>query len=216
MRILLPLVAVFGLSASALAQVSVEPIEVTPFAGYLFGGSFLNSPTIPQAGFDQISLANHLDYGVRIGFNLSPAIEPEIQWSRSETHLVFTPSYPNFSRVDSTIDYFLVGASYNFSSGNIRPYVSLSLGADTLSVNTPPFALVGLQLAPATTFAVSVGVGVKMFVTSNFGFRLEARGYGSEVPSSYVASCTAGPLTASCFRSWLLNGDLTGGLVIAF
>lgn len=216
MRIVLPLATVLGLSASALAQTPVQPIEVTPFAGYLFGGSFLNSPTTPQAGFDQISLANHLDFGVRIGFNLSAAIEPEIQWSRSETHLVFTPTNPNFSRVDSTVDYFLVGASYNFSSGNVRPYASLSLGADRLSVNTPPFALVGLQLTPATTFAISAGIGVKMFVTPNLGFRFEARGYGSEVPNSYVASCSAGPLTSSCFHGWLLNGDLTGGIIVAF
>lgn len=216
MRTLLALITALGLSSSALAQTPVEPIEVTPFAGYLLGGSFLSSPTVPQAGFDQISLANHLDYGVRIGFNVTTAIEPEIQWSRSETHLAITPTYPNLSLVDSTIDYFLAGANYNFSAGDIRPYVSLSLGAARLFVNTPPFALVGLHLTPATTFAVSAGVGVKIFATRNFGFRFEARGYGSEMPSNFTASCTVGPLTSSCFHSWLLNGDFTGGIVAAF
>ena len=217
MKILLALVTAFGLSSSALAQAGVQPIEVTPFAGYLFGGKLLSSPPIPFVGFDQIAVADHFDFGVRLGFNASSTIEPEIQWTRTNTALMLepVPGQPNLLKPSLTIDYLLAGASYNFLSGNIRPYVSLSLGAARIS-EVGQLNLVGYQLMPATNFAVSAGVGVKMFMTPNLGFRFEARGYGSETPGNFVAACSMGDVSRSCVKSWIMNGDLTGGLVIAF
>ena len=185
------------------AQTPTHAIEISPFAGYLFGGSLSHSldPNL------HLSVADRLDYGLRIGFNATPAVEPEIQWTRTETNITGT-AIP----VKLEIDYLLAGASYNFSTGAVRPYISLGLGVAMLN------SAVGIS--SGTGFAASLGVGVKAFFTPNFGIRIEARGYESELPRGYFPfTCVGDSGNVSpvpCVSGWLLNGDVTGGLIFAF
>lgn len=205
----------------ANAQTPPNPIEVSPFVGYLFGGSFAHIR--PDSGLTGVSIANQVDFGIRVGFRLNSAIEPEIQWTRSERTKINLESsmgehpWPNFPL---TIDYVLAGASYNFSSGCIRPYASLGLGAARLaSIRQEDWT--HFALTPATNFAGSLGLGVKAYLTPQLGIRVEARGYASQVPQNFFMTCF-GPdgggavVPVSCGNKWILNSDLTAGLVVAF
>lgn len=122
MRVLLAVLTVVGLPIVAGAQ-TLEPVEISPFAGYFFGGTVFDyrNPGIPN-----LSFKNDVTYGVRVGWNLTSRIEPELQWSRTTPELSHgTPEeLPTVK-----IDYFLGGASYNFANPVTRPYVSLDLGA---------------------------------------------------------------------------------------
>ena len=207
LRFYLAAVAVIALSIPLGAQ-TLEPIELSPFAGYFIGGTIFDY----RSNFSQnLSLRNDLTYGIRVGWNATSHIEPELQWSRTSTE--FSP--PAYLRRQINVDYFLGGASYNFGSQATRPYVSVDLGAAQFdAINGPQ----------DTLFTISVGVGIKHFFTPNFGLRLDARGYTSETNQHIKNSCIGfsegspgGPVVPDpCAHNWLLNGDVTGGVVIAF
>ena len=218
MKYLLLLGLVIALPANA--QTPANPIEVSPFVGYLFGGSFAHIR--PDSGWTGVSIANQVDFGVRVGYRLNAAIEPEIQWTRSENTKINLESptedpWPSFPLI---IDYVLAGASYNFSSGCIRPYASLDLGVARLA-NIRQEDWTHFALTPSTNFAGSLGLGVKAFITPQFGIRVEARGYASQVPQNFFITCFGqdsggASFPVSCGNKWILNSDLTAGIVVAF
>jgi Outer membrane protein beta-barrel domain len=200
--------AIFCLSVSSGAQ-EVKPIEISPFAGYFLGGKIFDSRMLGP----YLSFANDLTYGVRVGWNATPHIEPEFQWSRTETE--FSPAHPEYLH-SLNVDYFLGGASYNFGSAATRPYFSLDFGAARINA---------IDYVPDTLFTISVGAGVKHFFTPNFGLRIDARGYTSKTDEHLKSVCTTSTLPdgvggpsvpVPCAHDWLLNGDVTGGVVIAF
>jgi hypothetical protein len=207
LKVLLAALATIGMSVPLGAQ-TLNPIEVSPFAGYFFGGTIFDFRT---PGATNLSFANDVTYGVRVGWNVTPHIEPEFQWSRTETE--FSPAHPEYLH-SLNIDYFLGGASYNFGSQTTRPYVSLDLGAARIDA---------IDYVPNTLFTISVGAGLKQMFTPNFGLRLDARGYTSMTNDRLrnVCSTSTGPaggpvVPVPCAHSWLLNGDVSGGVVIAF
>jgi len=183
---------------SANAQ-TLTKIEVSPFAGYLFGGTILSfnfSTPLPN-----IHVADHLTYGLRLGFNVTPNIEPGIHWSH--THTSVSPPIDN-PQSPLTIDFLLAGVAYNFSSGQTRPYLSAGLGAGFFSGHR-------INFSNHTLLTGSLALGVKHFFTRNIGLQLETRGYASKPDRIIKQTCNP-----SCAPTAILNGDVTGGLTVAF
>ncbi len=120
--------------------------------------------------------------------------------------------------VPLTIDYVLAGANYLFSTGWLRPYVSLNLGAASLR----DVRATSRGAGPATNFAGSLAFGAKVFLFPRGGIRLEARGYASRLPRDFIFGvCNVlDPsdhlVPVSCGNRWFLNGDVTAGLMFAF
>ena len=193
-------VLAFGLLVAlpATAQTAaLEPVEVTPFAGYLLGGTFLDYIVPSGIYAPGLHINDHLTYGLRVGYNATTSLEPEIQWSHTETSVQGNPAPEALS-----IDFFIAGLTYNLCSGRFRPYVSGGLGAGLYD---------GLNHSQLTLFTTSLAVGAKYFFTPNVGLRLEARGYASEPGSIIQTTCPY-----SCHNNWIFNGDYTGGVTIAF
>ena len=182
-------------ASTVQAQTAVERVELTPFAGYLFGGTFITF-TPPPANIPSLKIADHFAFGFRAGYNLTPSLEPEIQWSRAETNLTSRPAPDPL-----TLDFLIAGLTYNFSSAGFRPYLSLGLGVGLFDK---------AFLKTQTLFTLSAAVGAKYLFTRHVGVRLEFRGYGSQRTDRIKAECP------SCPNNWIFNGDLTGGLVVAF
>ena len=180
----------------ANAQTSdTKRIEVTPFFGYLFGGTVWHSDFPPPLWTPGFLIADHTTYGMRLGFNLTRSLEPEIQWSHTDTELSIRELDP------LTIDFFIASVNYNFDAGCFRPYVGVGLGAGLFD---------GINYRKHTLFTTSFALGTKFFFTPNFGLRLEARGYASKPDHIIKRTC------GQCDNRWILNGDLTGGITVAF
>src|SRR5262245_17369786 len=122
-RFLFVALPVLSLLAANPAHAQTERIEVTPFVGYLFGGTFLHFEFSPPMWSPGFHIADHTTYGLRVGFNATQHLEPEIQWSYTDTHLQPRELDP------LRINFFIAGLNYNFCAGPIRPYVSAGLGA---------------------------------------------------------------------------------------
>ncbi|HEY3124395.1 MAG TPA: outer membrane beta-barrel protein [Thermoanaerobaculia bacterium] len=203
-------------SPVCLGQIRAGTVEISPFAGYLFGGHF---PAGSNALFtSKVDVDDHVTYGGRIGWNITSAFEAEVQFSRTDTHFVSPGSDVVFGSAgtrlgDLTIDYTMGYATFNFGHSRVVPYVTFGMGAARLDAEV-------CQLRPKPCadpdpdwrYTASAGGGIKTFVTPHFGFRFDGRYYGTLLHHD----------DRSCHdhcrdrTDWLSNGDVTGGLIFAF
>ena len=201
----------FCLSAGVLGQ-SAPRVEISPTIGYLWGGNLWNAES------SHLSVGDHLDYGLRAGWVASPRWTFEFDWTRVPTKLEFQSPVPPpgpVAPVSLDIDYLTPRIAYNFLTGCIRPYVAGGLGG----------AIFDMPTGSNGYFTATLAVGVKAFLTPNFGARVEARGLASGVGDpplgfSCTESVTGSPddpvELVSCAHSWIINGDVTAGIVFAF
>ena len=207
---------IFAFASMLTAQTSPDSFEVSPFFGYLFGGTvsdFNNSPAGLPVSRWKLTLGDHSSFGLRLGYSFCSGLQPEFEWLRAAPKLQFRiPFKP--SDLPVSMDFFLAGISYNFASGRLRPYATVAVGAARLS---------GADDAQAQ-FTGKVALGLKIFVTPWLGVRAEAGGYATHLgEDSFGIPCTTFPLghdgvtpVGCSHESWLLDGNISGGLVFAF
>jgi opacity protein-like surface antigen len=214
---LLAAAAILVTALPSLAQ-NRPVVELNPFGGYLFGGTFDRGS---NAIFDtKVDVDDHATYGGRIGFLVTRSIEVELQYSRTETHFVthdhgdlFGPGDERLGDLD--IDYYLAYGTFHFGHNpRIRPYVSIGAGAARLDPHVPNFSS-----HAENKFTASLGVGIKTMFNPHFGLRLDGRYYTTRLNNNddNHRHDNCNDFWDNCSdRNWLTNGDVTGGLVIAF
>ncbi len=201
----------------SLAQIRSGTVEINPFGGYLFGGRF---PAGSNGLFtSKVDVEDRVTYGGRIGWNITSTFEAEAQFSRTETHfespggdVLFESSRGRLG--DLTIDYTLGYMTFNFGHRRVVPYVTFGMGAarldpDVCRVRPQPCSNPGADWC----YTASAGAGIKTFATPHFGFRFDGRYYGTLLRGDRCDS------TRRCDRNrsdWLGNGDINGGLILAF
>ena len=85
-RVFLLMLLAVAASAVAQAQIREGTVEISPFAGYLFGGEFARGTT---SLFNvRVDVDDDVTYGARLGYNVTDNFEMEFQWSRTETAFV--------------------------------------------------------------------------------------------------------------------------------
>ena len=195
-RVFLVLALAAGVSTAALGQIREGTVEISPFAGYLFGGEFARGST---SLFDtRVEADDDATYGVRLGYNMSDSVEMEFQASRTKTafvtdddHDVFGSNGPELG--DLTIDYYMGYGTFNFGHRRAVPYITIGAGVARLDPNVP-----NTNARSDTRFTGSLGIGVKAFVNPHFGFRFDGRGYAT---LSGIATATTAASAATTTSS---------------
>jgi opacity protein-like surface antigen len=202
-------------AAAGSAQVRRGTIEISPFAGYLFGGTFARGTT--ELFNSSVDVDDHATYGVRLGYNVTSKFEFELQASRTETGFVTRDNSGLFGNStsqrlgDLDIDYYLASAVFNFGHGRAVPYISAGGGVARLSPSVPDTNASREYKGTGT-----LGAGIKIFFTPNIGLRFDGRYYATWIRNNRNDSCDRFFSSCSDRHDWLSNGDVTGGLVFAF
>jgi outer membrane protein with beta-barrel domain len=218
-RIALLALAACCISSLALAQIRTGTFEITPFGGYLFGGTFPNGST---AIFNNdVDVKDNGTYGLLLGYNFNSKFEIELQASRTKTD--FVRDIPNNNGLfggstsvkvgDLDIDYYLADFVFNFGHRHWVPYFSMGAGAARLNPSVP--------LVPTSSeyrATVTFGTGIKVFVDPHFGFRFGGNYYGTSLPDDHNDNnCDHSHDHCHNHNSnWLNQGDVIGGLTFAF
>ncbi len=202
-----------GLLAPRIAGAQERRWEVSPEAGYLFGGTLI-SDRDTQGHRITGGLENAGVYGARAAFLATPSLFLEVQAARTDARFDFRAG--GAETLSSFRTNTLIGsAGYRFDVAGSFPYVSLGAGASRLDP----------ELGRRTTrFTAALGAGVEKFLYPAVGFRLDGRVYAArvggstlgipcEVPASADGTIPARPCDR---RNWLTNADVTAGLVFAF
>jgi opacity protein-like surface antigen len=127
--------------------------------------------------------------------------------SRQDTELIRSSGFfnPETVLLDLEVDYYHVGVLYQWTPGQIHPFVAASVGATV-------FRPEGSFIDDESRFSFSFGGGVKVMLSDHFGLRFEGRAFSTLVQDDDEFCddfyCDD--------EEYLLQGEVRGGLVFAF
>jgi hypothetical protein len=183
------------------ADARAQSVQITPFAGYAFGGSVRDAVLDESRSFEPA-----LAYGGAVSFPVSEGWRFELLYSRQPTRLEGGLGPP----FDVTIERYLAGIQEEKGEGGrVRWFGSAWLGA-TRFVPSPG------GYDPVTKFGGGVGLGVKTFLAENVGLRFEGRAFYTLVKGEGGMACVNGDCLFVFSGSGLWQGDVSAGLILAF
>jgi hypothetical protein len=184
------------------APARAQSVQLTPFVGYAYGGSVWDTLHENDYSFDA-SLA----YGGAINFPMSPTWRFELLYSRQETKLSGEGLAPGF---DVTIERYLGGFQEEKGEGKVKWFGTVWFGATRFIPGT------AFDAGSETKFSAAVGLGVKAYMSKNVGIRLETRGFYTLVKGEGGAFCGNGTCLFAFSGTGMWQGDVSGGLILAF
>jgi hypothetical protein len=200
-KALQPLLIALALSLPAMAQA----VEVTPFIGQRYGGSFADANT--GASFE---VADANAFGLVFDFDTEPDKQIEILLSRQNTSLSTNdPLFTGNPLFDLTIDYYHLGGLYMLPDyDKVRPFVSGTFGITRMD---PKRA----DLTTETRMSLSLGAGAKIFFTKNLGLRFDLRGIYTALNADTAIFCSGG-CAIKVNSSGFVQTELTAALMMRF
>ncbi len=194
--------ALFILTMSLAAQ--VQAVEVTPFIGQRYGGSFEDSNTGTH-----FEVADATAFGLALDFDLEPDKQIEVFLSRQNTGLTTSGTFTGSPLFDLTIDYYQIGGLYMFPEvDRIRPFVSGTLGLTSMAPHRA-------DLITENRLSLSLGGGAKIFFTKQLGLRLDARGIYTMLNSDSAVLCSGG-CTIKVKGSGFVQTEVSAALMMRF
>ena len=209
-RLLIVAAALLCLASPALAQQDPASFELTPFAGYRFGGTF----EIEESP-DSYDIEDSASYGFILNFPHRANTRWEVLYSRQSTEAAFSdPASGNrFLDIDSQI--LQIGGTYQFEAQGemVLPYLAATIGGTHVKVSAN-----GSE--SDTLWSGSIGLGILVAPNSRVGLRLEARGHVTFTNSSTDLLCVVSPDLNACAIQ--MTGDVLtqfetfAGVVVRF
>lgn len=196
-----PLLIALALSLPAM----VQAVEVTPFIGQRYGGSFVDANT--GATF-QVADANA--FGLVFDFDTEPDKQIEILLSRQNTYLSSNePLFTGNPLFDLTIDYYHIGGLYMLPDyDRVRPFVSGTFGLTRMD---PKRA----DLTTENRLSLSLGAGAKIFFNKNLGLRFDVRGIYTALNADTAIFCSGG-CAIKVNSSGFVQTELSAALMMRF
>ena len=159
-RILLLLLIWGGLLNSSKAQ----DIELTGFYGYMISTNL-------KTYYGTYQLDNNPNYGGIFSVEMAPDMFAEFLYNRIDTEVRYI--YNNEAEpLEMSTEYFQVGGLRSMGDGRFKPFGAASLGAARFNLKES----YGDLLSNAEwSFAGTLGLGAKVFLSNKLGFRLQTR-----------------------------------------
>lgn len=190
--------------------------QVTPFAGYRFGGTIDLSQSNNPA-LDYIKINNDVNFGVMFDYTFWSDFQAEFMWNRQRTSLTgHDPETNSMLYLTSmNFDNYLWSVAYNFLSPErkVRPFVVAGLGFGHYGA-----APVGGQsvLGFSNKLAYNLGGGAKYFFNDHWGVRAELRWLATRSTSGIGTYC----YYFGCYQASVPNhanqGALDVGIIYRF
>jgi hypothetical protein len=191
---LLVLLAALFVFLPALARADWG-LELTPFAGFRFGGSFEDNTT----GLD-LDVDEGESFGLILGFPASYESDYELFYSLQKTELQGDGLFAGEPLFDLDIHYLHLGGTYLFPGEKVRPFASGGLGLTYFSPDRP-------GVDSEIYFSLSLGGGAKIPISKRLGLRFEGRGFLTILPDDTDIFCVSSGGAACAVR---VQGDVFG------
>jgi hypothetical protein len=173
------------LSSNTIAQ--EMKFELTPFAGYRFGGTF----NVEDSN-ETYKLTDSSSYGVMLDIRQRKQnTQVEIIYSRQQTDATYSAALPDDPDIDVDIQMLQIGGTVQGDGDTVRPFLAATIGGTHVVTRTD-------GKSSDTFWSGSLGVGFQFKPTSRLGIRLEARGYATLVSSNSSLFCGSGPEGSGC------------------
>lgn len=189
-------------------------VELSPFAGYMFGGS-LNFYE------GKLKAENNLNYGVAMDIKLASDTQIELMWTQMNTTAQFEPYYGYYdlatNSFDMNVGYIQIGGVREMNLDQVRPFGVFTLGTTyfipknvTYTDNNP------VDIESAWKFSMTLGGGAKIWLSDVVGIRLQGN---LMLPMFWSSTGFAVGTGGSGFYmgggTSMVQGSFTGGLIFA-
>lgn len=205
MKKILPLLVTVLALATSQVWAQESKVEITPFYGYQFGGSYdvvRGKLSVPAAGV----------WGFTFDVRVTDDAMIEFLYSRQDSNLRFQQGGvgPKEDLFDLAVEYYQGGGLIEFGDGPVKPYVAL--GAGVLRLNPKAG-----ELDSEWRFAASFAGGVKV-LPGRIGFRAEFRALVPFYGGGFAIGCggAGGCYTGVAGFAATIQGNVNAGLIIAF
>ena len=177
--------------------------EISPFYGYRWGGE------VETSSEHKLGLEGGKAYGLSFDYapREAPDIKLELLWSRQESGVDFHDEFGRSGHLRVTVDEFQIGGVLETEYGRLHPYITGLLGASLFDPE-------GSDLE--ARFSLSIGGGVKFFLFRNLALRADVRGYCTVVNSESAFISTGGVTIVRFTGSTMWQGEVSGGVTLAF
>jgi hypothetical protein len=174
-------------------------VQLTPFAGFRFGGGFTDNAT----GLD-LDVDEGESFGLILDVQATHETEYELFYSLQKTELKGEGVLSGDTLFDLDIHYLQIGGTYLFPGERVRPFVSGGLGLTYFSPDGP-------GVDSEIYFSLSLGGGAKIPISKRVGLRFEVRGFLTILPDDTEIFCVSSGGAACAVR---VNGDVFGQVLL--
>ena len=192
-RLVVPLLALLVLLPT-LARADWG-VQLTPFAGFRFGGGFTDNTT----GLD-LDVDERGSFGLILGVQATHESDYELFYGLQKTKLKGEGVLSGDTLFDLDIHYLHICGTYLLPGEKVRPFISGGLGITYFS---PDRSGVDSEI----DFSLSLGGGVKIPISKRVGLRLEGRGFLTILPDNTEIFCVSSGGAACAVR---VQGDVFG------
>ena len=200
-----------GATAICLAMLShaapsfAQGVEVSPFYGYRFGGSFVELYTPQPFDFDGAP-ATGVVFDVRLYDGDDFQIEGLFTHQAADVLVAPGPGRP-VRQWRVSADHWLAGGLQEFSAGAVRGFTTGMLGLTRYAV----------EGNSEFRFTLSTGAGVKMFADRTLGVRLDGRAFATFLDGGGNAiACTPGVCLVGLHVHVAWQAEFTAGVIVRF
>jgi hypothetical protein len=193
--------AVTACVASAPSIAGAQALEITPFAGYRFGGDFFELVSAQPVDRDGAA-----SFGLLVNVPLRDGLQVEGLFTHQSADFLAggAASYPP-ARWRASVDHFQAGGLQELRAGRIRPFLTGTLGLSR-------YAAAGDD---ELRFTVAAGGGVKLFPWSSVAIRLDARLFSTFVDvDGRAVACGPGLCFFDLHTDVVWQAEFTAGIVL--
>jgi len=181
-------------------------IEITPTIGYRFGGTINNDD-------GRFSASDNLAWGATFGYRVKADGLVELVYSRQPTTVRFKPDTgAAFTVSDAAIEYLQFGGALEFGDNpNTKPFFALTIGGTHFAPENP-------DLLGEWVFSFGAALGLKTYLSQNFGLRAQARLWMSTLSSDtqFWCSLPGGCVINASNGVFFTQGEVSGGVMFVF
>ncbi len=183
---------------------AAQAVEVAPFIGQRYGGSFEDSNTLAR-----FEVGDAAAYGLVLDFDTEPDKQIEVFLSHQATYLASTGPFTGNPLFDLSIDYYHIGGLYMFPDAeHVHPFVSGTFGLTRMAPDRA-------GLTTENYLSISLGGGAKIFLTKSVGLRFDVRGIYTAVNADTSVFCSGG-CTIKVISNGFVQTEIGASLMMRF
>lgn len=169
-------------------------VEITPFAGYRFGGQFKYAEDTPQQ--QNLELEDAASFGFDFGLYRDGISLYEFLYSNQSTDL--QAQGLNTQNLQLRTEYYQVGGTLLYPQGNgLTTWFSFTAGATRF---VPSGTINGESLDSESAFSLGMGLGLRLPMNDHFALTGGVRGYLTFIDTSTSLFCISSGGAACSFR----------------
>jgi len=192
-----------------------QDIEITPMAGYRFGGTLYSlTPVNSGAPIAALEVGDGAAFGVHVGYRIRE-YQIEALYARQETNLLTPGLFTSTPVMDLALETWQAGGNYLFGGDNAKvvPFIGFGLGFTRLLPKAH-------NLSDETRFSASFAGGAKLWLGAHVGIRVEGRYFLTVFDNNNDFNNGPCNPNSGCdgrgFNRYLSQGEARGGLILRF